>query len=123
MVAATLDGEAVLGLALALVQSSTAPVLLLDGDFKVIAASGSFSSAFRIDPAAIIGRSVFSLGQGEWDVPQLRSLLSTTVSGVAEIDAYELDLQTPGEPLRRLVLEGRAGVERSLAARAFDSAE
>lgn len=62
MVAATLDGEAVLGLALALVQSSTAPVLLLDGDLKVIAASGSFSRAFRIDPAAIIGRSVFSLG-------------------------------------------------------------
>jgi len=107
MVAATLDGEAVLGLALALVQSSTAPVLLLDGDFKVIAASGSFSSAFRIDPAAIIGRSVFSLGQGEWDVPQLRSLLSTTVSGAAEIDAYELDLQRPGEPLRRLVLNAR----------------
>lgn len=107
MVAATLDGEAVLGLALALVQSSTAPVLLLDGDLRVIAASGSFSRAFRIDPAALVGRSVFSLGQGEWDVPQLRSLLTTTVSRVAEVEAYELDLQAPGEPVRRLVLNAR----------------
>lgn len=107
MVAPTLDGEAVLGLALALVQSSTAPVLLLDGDLNVLAASASFSRTFGLDPAGIIGRPVFALGHGEWDVPQLRSLLTTTVTGAAEVDAYELDLQAPGEPVRRLVLNAR----------------
>ena len=85
MVAPTLDGEAVLGLALALVQSSTAPMLLLDGDLKVIAASESFSRTFRISPVGLVGQSVFSLGHGEWDLPQLRSLLSTTASGSAEV--------------------------------------
>jgi len=107
MVAPTLDGEAVLGLALALVQSSTAPMLLLDGDLKVIAASESFSRTFRISPVGLVGQSVFSLGHGEWDLPQLRSLLSTTASGSAEVDAYELDLQAPGEPARHLVLNAR----------------
>ncbi len=107
MVAPTLDGEAVLGLALALVQSSTAPMLLLDGDLKVIAASESFSRTFRISPVGLVGQSVFSLGDGEWDLPQLRSLLSTTASGSAEVDAYELDLRAPGEPARRLVLNAR----------------
>lgn len=107
MVAPTPHGEAVLGLALALVESSTAPVLLLDSDLRVMAASKSFSRTFRIDPAGIVGNPVFSLGQGEWDVPQLRSLLTTTVAGAAEVEAYELDLHTPGEPVRRLVLNAR----------------
>lgn len=107
MVAPILDGEAVLGLALALVEASTAPVLLLDGDLKVMSASASFSRTFRIDPAGIVGQSVFALGRGEWDLPQLRSLLSNTASGSAEVDAYELDLRAPGEPVRRLVLNAR----------------
>ncbi len=107
MVAPTLDGEAVLGLALALVQSSTAPMLLLDGDLTVMAASELFSRTFRIHPASIAGHSVFSLGKGEWDVPQLRSLLTTTAEGAAEVEAYELDLQASGEPVRRLVLNAR----------------
>ena len=107
MVAPNLDGEAVLGLALALVQSLTAPVLLLDRDLTVIAASASFARTFAIDPAGIVGRPVFALGRGEWDVPQLRSLLTATALGAAEVDAYELDLRPPGEPVRRLVLNAR----------------
>ncbi len=48
--------EVALNLALAVVASSTAPVLLLDGDLKVIGASNSFCSAFQIDPATVRGR-------------------------------------------------------------------
>lgn len=107
MAAATLDGEAVLGLALALVQSSTAPVLLLDGRLAVVAASASFCKTFGGDNATIIGRSVFSLGDGQWDVPQLRSLLTSTAAGAAEVEAYELDIQIADGPARRLVLNAR----------------
>ena len=38
-------------LALALVASSDAPIVLLDGDLDVVAASASFARAFQIDPA------------------------------------------------------------------------
>ena len=40
-------------LALAVVGSSTAPLVLLDGDLKVIAASASFFTAFQINPLPI----------------------------------------------------------------------
>ena len=90
-------------LALALVASSDAPIILLDGNLSVVAASTSFSRAFQIEPADIIGRSLFALGSGEWDVPQLRSLLKATLSGAAKVDAYEMDLKRPGG-LRRLVI-------------------
>ena len=49
-------------LALALVAASDAPILLLDGDLTVIAASASFVRAFQIDPGATSGRSLFAAG-------------------------------------------------------------
>ena len=91
-------------LALALIASSDAPIILLDGELNVIAASASFARVFQLDPPAIHGRSMFGLGDGEWDVPQLRSLLSATRSGAAKIDAYEMELTRPGRSQRRLVI-------------------
>jgi two-component sensor histidine kinase len=90
-------------LALALVAASDAPILLLDGDLDVVAASDSFSRAFQLAPAAVNGHSLFALGAGEWDVPQLRSLLRLTLSG-APVGDYEMDLKRPGRGERRLVL-------------------
>jgi hypothetical protein len=43
----------------------------------------------------------------------------TTIEGLAAADWFLGGLHVP-PPLRRLVVEGRAGVERSLKARAFD---
>jgi two-component sensor histidine kinase len=91
-------------LALALVASSDAPIVLLDGDLDVVAASASFLRAFQLDPAVARAHSLFSLGAGEWDVPQLRSLLRATLSGAAEVDAYEMDLTRAGRATRRLVI-------------------
>jgi two-component sensor histidine kinase len=91
-------------LALALVASSDAPILLLDGSLDVVAASDSFARAFQVDLASLAGASLFGLGAGEWDVPQLRSLLKATLSGAADIEAYEMDLKRPGRGERRLVI-------------------
>jgi two-component sensor histidine kinase len=93
-------------LALAILASSAAPALLLDGDLTVIAGSTSFYAAFGLQPQNVVGRPLFKLGAGEWNVPQLRSLLSTTLSGVARIEAYEMDLKGDAAP-RRLVLNAR----------------
>ena len=95
-------------LALAVVVSSDAPTLLLDGDLNVIAASSSFARAFQTDLDGIKGRSVFTIGSGEWDVPQLRSLLRLTLVGDEGVEAYELDLRRPGLPSRRLVITAHA---------------
>ena len=89
-----------------MIASSSEPVLLLDGDLKVLAASTSFRQAFRLDedPA---GRRIFETGSGEWDKPQLKSLLEATVSGFAEIESYEMDLKIRRQGTRKLVLHAR----------------
>ena len=96
-----------LNLALALVASSAAPLLLLDNDLVVIAASASFCSLFQVDPAAVSGRRLGTLGKGEWNLPQLAALLKATGSGFAAIEGYEIDLKRDGKPVRRLVLNAK----------------
>ena len=99
-----LPNETVTSLAMALVESSKAPLLLLDDEMVVIGASDSFCNTFNLDPATIANRKLADLGAGEWDVPQLNSLLRATIAGAAEIDAYEMDLVREGKATRRLVL-------------------
>ena len=95
---------AALSLTLAVIASSNTPLLLLDGDLDVIAASASFCRAFQIAPASVPGQPFSTLGQGEWDAPQLSSLLEGTASGAAEVHAYEFDLNRKGQDPRLLVL-------------------
>jgi two-component sensor histidine kinase len=99
-----LPNETVTSLAMALVESSKAPLLLLDEDVVVIGASSSFCNTFNLDPAHIANRKLADLGAGEWDVPQLNSLLKATIAGAAEIDAYEMDLIREGKATCRLIL-------------------
>ena len=89
-----LHPDGALSLALAVVGSSTAPLVLLDGDLNVIAASASFFTGFQIDPAGAVGEPFLGLGEGEWNLPRLRSLLTATLSGAADVEAYEMDLKS-----------------------------
>ncbi len=91
-------------LAEALVASSREPLLLLADDLTITGASVSFCEAFGIDPRTVAGTSLSALGNGEWDVPQLDSLLRATFAGNAAIDAYEMDLKREGHPLACLLL-------------------
>jgi two-component sensor histidine kinase len=99
-----LPNETVTSLATALVKSSRAPLLLLDDDVVVIDASTSFCNTFNLDPLTIANRRLADLGAGEWNVPQLNSLLLATIAGAAEIDAYEMDLVREGKATCRLIL-------------------
>ncbi|MDI7865118.1 ATP-binding protein [Rhizobiaceae bacterium n13] len=92
---------------LAVVVSSNEPLLFLTDDQKVIAASASFCRAFDIDPGTVCGRRLSELGNGEWAMPKLASLLKATASGSANIEAYEIDLQRPNHKTRQLVVNAR----------------
>lgn len=94
-------------LALALIACSRAPLLLLDGDLCVVSVSDSFCSEFQRDKQNAVGRAFSDLGQGEWKIPQVNSLLRATVNGYAAVDAYELELKRQGRETRCLILNAR----------------
>jgi len=102
-----LHPSAVDGLAMAVILSSTAPLVLLDADLTLLAASASFCIAFELKGEDLIGKPLGSIGQGEWGRPQVRVMLGAIADGTTPIDAYEMDLERPGRPSRRLVLNAQ----------------
>lgn len=92
---------------LAVVLLSNEPLLFLSADLQIIAASLSFCRAFDIDPATIVGKPLSALGDGEWAMPTLVSLLKATTSGSASIQAYEIDLNRPNHKTRQLVVNAQ----------------
>ncbi|CDZ54962.1 sensor histidine kinase [Neorhizobium galegae] len=105
--AAPVQPAGAMSLGLAIVSTSAAPLLLLDGNLMVIAGSASFCREFQIDPDALSNRPFSDLGDGEWNVRTLSSLLEATASGSADIHAYEMDLKRKGHGPRQLVLSAQ----------------
>ena len=103
MAAESRPGEAH-SLALALVAVSGPALLLVDGDLNLVAASTSFGRDFHIDVSETVGRKIFGLGHGEWDVPQLHALLEATLVGPSGSDTFEMNLDSGFRERRRLVL-------------------
>ena len=99
--------DVALSLTLAVVTSSPAPLLLLDGDLTVIAASTSFCDVFGADAGQLTGRSLYSLDGGEWDSPELRSLMTATVSGHGTLDPRDIDLKRARRQARHLIVQAR----------------
>src|ERR1700712_3363905 len=98
------DADPATSLMLALVDASTVPLLFLDGELHVVAASASFYSGFEANPLHTLGRLLSELGAGEWGRPQLGSLLRAAASGFEDIQTYEMDLTRRHREPRTVVL-------------------
>jgi two-component sensor histidine kinase len=99
--------DVALSLTLAVVSSSPGPLLLLDGQLVVIAASQSFCDAFEGSPEDLSGQALYALGAGEWDIPELRALMATVVSGDATAGPREMDLERPQQPTLNLIVQAK----------------
>jgi PAS domain-containing protein len=67
-------------LAQSIVDTVREPVVVLDKGLRVIAASRSFYSAFKVSPEDTQGRLLYALGDGQWDIPKLRVLLDRNMA-------------------------------------------
>jgi PAS domain S-box-containing protein len=94
-------------LGLALVLASDAPLLLLDENLAIVAASDSFCDAFGIDPVTVTGQTIYDLDHSHWDLPRLHSLIDATLSGAAEVEAYEMEIKTSAGAVRCVVIKAQ----------------
>ena len=58
-----------------IIETMREPLLVLDGQLRVESANRSFYRTFRVAPAETIGKTLYELGNGQWNIPQLRTLL------------------------------------------------
>jgi two-component sensor histidine kinase/PAS domain-containing protein len=94
-------------LAQGIVDTVREPVLVLDRDLRVIAASRSFYSAFEVKPDDTQGRLLYALGDGQWDIPKLRVLLEKIIPEKGVMEGYEVEHHFPGIGNRTMRLNAR----------------
>lgn len=59
----------------AIVDTVREPLVVLDSDLRVVSANRAFYTTFMVSQKETAGRSLYELGGGEWNIPQLRILL------------------------------------------------
>jgi two-component sensor histidine kinase len=94
-------------LAQAIVDTVREPLLVLDKDLRVLTASRSFYSTFRVAPSATQGQLLYELGDGQWDIPALRLLLERIVPEHGVMEDYEVEHQFPEIGKRTMLLNAR----------------
>lgn len=94
-------------LAEAIVNTIPEPFLVLDDEFRVLAASHSFYTTFKVMPESTIGTMLYALGNGQWNIPALRLLLETIIPAKTAMDDFEVEHDFPGVGLRVMLLNAR----------------
>ncbi len=79
-------------LADAIVDTVHEPLVMLDRDLRVLAASRSFYRAFGVSPSATQGRLFYELAGGQWEIPALRKLLEEVIPRHRTVEAYVITL-------------------------------
>ena len=90
-----------------IVQTVRESLLVLDQGFRVQMANRSFYETFRTLPRETEGKSLFTLGDGQWDIPLLRSLLEKVLPEKSEFENEEVTHDFPGIGRRSMVLNAR----------------
>jgi len=83
------------------------PLLVLDSELTVLSANRSFYRDFRVDPENTVGSLVYELGNGQWDIPELRRLLEEILPASTRFDDFRVEHDFPDVGLRVMLLNGR----------------
>jgi hypothetical protein len=94
-------------LAQAIVDTVREPLIVLDQDLRVVAASHSFYLRFKVDSETTLGKLLYDLGDGQWDIPKLRVLLGKIIPEKGTMEDYEVEHDFPGLGARTMLLNAR----------------
>jgi PAS domain S-box-containing protein len=83
------------------------PLLILDTTLRVQSANRAFYQAFHVSPKETEGRLIYELGNGQWDIPDLRTLLEDIVPKSSVFDDFELEHTFPVIGRRVMLLNAR----------------
>ncbi len=87
-----------------IVETVREPLLVLDGDLRVVSANRSFCQTFQISPEETKDQLIYELGNNQWDIPRLRVLLEEMLPRDTQVQDFEVDHEFPVIGRRAMVL-------------------
>ncbi|MGH8018508.1 MAG: CheR family methyltransferase, partial [Opitutaceae bacterium] len=101
------DAKAARAYAEATLRTAPVPLVVLRADLRVNTANEGFYKTFETTPAETEGRLIWTLGNGQWDIPDLRTLLEDVVPKSSVFNDFELAHTFPVIGRRVMLLNAR----------------
>lgn len=83
------------------------PIIVLDENLRIIVASRSFYDTFKVEYEEVQGKMLYELGNGEWDIPALRTLLEQIIPEKTAVEGYEVEHTFERLGLRIMIINAR----------------
>ena len=83
------------------------PLVILDADLRVMSANHSFYTVFGVIPAETEGKLIYTIGNRQWDFPDLRRLLEEILPDQKELEGFRVEHDFPGIGHRVMRLNAR----------------
>jgi signal transduction histidine kinase/DNA-binding response OmpR family regulator len=83
------------------------PLLMLDTNLRVQSANRAFYETFHVSPKETEDQLIYQLGNGQWDIPALRTLLEDVIPTSSVFNDFELEHTFPIIGRRVMLLNGR----------------
>jgi PAS domain S-box-containing protein len=93
--------------ALNIVDTVREPLLILDTTLRVRSANRAFYQTFQVSPEETVDQLIYELGNGQWDIPALRTLLEDIVPKSSVFNDFELEHAFPVIGRRVMLLNAR----------------
>jgi two-component system CheB/CheR fusion protein len=91
-----------------LVENAREPILILDDELRVTTANRAFYRKFQVAPNDVENQMFYDLGDRQWNIPELRTLLEDIRGGTNRVDDFEVQQDFPRLGRRVMVLNARA---------------
>src|ERR1700716_3789201 len=99
--------EEIQNYALNIVDTVREPLLILDATLRVRSANRAFYQTFQVTSQETENRLIYELGNGQWDIPALRTLLEDIIPTSSVFNDFELEHTFPIIGRRVMLLNGR----------------
>jgi PAS domain S-box-containing protein len=83
------------------------PFLVLDASLRVVSANAAFYRLFHASEGETVGRFIYDIGNGQWDIPGLRTLLEEAIPKAIAVHDYEVEHDFPAIGSRSMMLNAR----------------
>jgi len=90
------------------------PVLVLDKDIKIKSANKSFYKTFQVTETEIIGKSLYKLGNNQWNIQGLKELLEEIVPKNNNFYDFEVEHTFPKIGTKTMLLNAHRIVQQSI---------
>ncbi|WP_432740245.1 chemotaxis protein CheB [Methylobacter sp. G7] len=100
-------------LAESIVDTVREPLIVLNDELKVVTASRSFYQHFKVTAEETVGRPLYELSKGQWNISALHELLEAVLSHNQAFDNYQVEHHFPTIGHRKMQLNARRIIGRT----------